>query len=115
MIKKGKAELLRQLLQHLDLKGTKSLFDLVQAFQHTSFQSRKLYRCFEVYREMLSDPTCVIFMGLSGAMIPGGMRKVIRDMIEMKLIDVIVFTGANVFRGIFDSFGNRHYVGFEGG
>jgi deoxyhypusine synthase len=38
---------------------------------------------------MLSDPACVIFIGLSGAMIPGGMRRVIREMIEMKLIDVI--------------------------
>jgi deoxyhypusine synthase len=54
-------------------------------------------------------------MGLSGAMIPGGMRKVIRDMIEMKLVDVIVSTGANVFHDIFESFGYRHYVGSEEG
>ena len=49
-------------------------------------------------------------MGLSGAMIPGGMRKVIRDMIEMKLIDVIVSTGANIFHDLFESLGYRHYV-----
>jgi len=39
---------------------------------------------------MLKDPACIIFLGLSGAMIPGGMRNVIRDMIEMKLVDVMV-------------------------
>jgi deoxyhypusine synthase len=115
MIQKGKSKFLRQPLQHLNLKETQSLFDLVQAFQHTSFQSWNVYKCFEVYREMLNDPTCVIFMGLSGAMIPGGMRKVIRDMIDMKLIDVIVSTGANVFHDLFESFGYRHYVGFEEG
>ena len=60
---------------------------------------------------MLNDPECIIFIGLSGAMIPGGMRKVIRDMIEMKLIDVIVSTGANIFHDLFESFGYRHYVG----
>jgi deoxyhypusine synthase len=48
-------------------------------------------------------------------MIPGGMRRVIRDMIEMKLIDVIVSTGANIFHDIFESFGYRHYVGSEEG
>jgi deoxyhypusine synthase len=64
---------------------------------------------------MLDDPACVIFLGLSGAMIPGGMRRVIRDMIEMKLVDVIVSTGANMFHDLFEGFGYRHYVGSEEG
>ena len=64
---------------------------------------------------MLNDPACIVFIGLSGAMIPGGMRRVIRDMIEMKMIDVIVSTGANIFHDLFESFGYRHYVGSEEG
>ena len=114
-MKKRESKFLQQPVQHLDLKGTKSLLDLVQAFQRTSFQSRNVFKCFEVFRKMLGDPTCIIFMGLSGAMIPGGMRKVIRDMIEMKLIDVIVSTGANIFHDLFESSGYRHYVGSEEG
>ena len=115
MMKKGKSEFLRNPICHLDLKEIQSLFDLVQAFQNTSFQSRNVFKCFEVFRKMLADPACVIFLGLSGAMIPGGMRKVIRDMIEMKLIDVVVSTGANIFHDVFESFGYRHYVGSEEG
>ncbi len=65
------------------------------------------------FRNMLADPRCLIFLGLSGAMIPGGMRRVIRDMIEMKLVDVIVSTGANIFHDLFESFGYRHYIGNE--
>ena len=64
---------------------------------------------------MLGDPRCVIFLGLSGAMIPGGMRKVIHDMVEMNLVDVIVSTGANLFHDIFESFGFRHYIGSKAG
>ena len=115
MIRKIKSRLLQQSIQHLDLKKTENLLDLVQAFQYTSFQSRNVYKCFEVFRRMLSDTNCVIFMGLSGAMIPGGMRKVIHDMVEMNLVDVIVSTGANIFHDIFESFGYRHYVGSEEG
>jgi deoxyhypusine synthase len=48
-------------------------------------------------------------------MIPGGMRRVIRDMVVMNLVDVIVSTGANIFHDIFESFGYRHYVGSEEG
>src|SRR4030043_1032855 len=115
MMRKGKSKFLQQPIQHLNLKETKSLFDLVQAFRHTSFQSRNIFKCFEVFRKMLDDPACIIFLGLSGAMVPGGMRRVIRDMIEMKLVDVIVSTGANIFHDIFESSGFRHYIGFVEG
>ena len=114
-MKKRRSKFLQQPIQHVNVKETKNLLDLVQAFQHTSFQSRNLFKCFEVFRKMLEDPACIIFLGLSGAMIPGGMRNVIRDMIEMKLVDVMVSTGANIFHDLFESFGYRHYVGSEEG
>src|SRR4030042_7127527 len=114
-MKNKKTQFLQQPVQHLDPKAAKSLLDLVRAFPRTSFQSRNVFKCFEVFRKMLDDPDCIIFMGLSGAMIPGGMRRVIQEMIEMKLVDVIVSTGANIFHDLFESFGYRHYVGSEEG
>lgn len=115
MKKKVRSKFLKRPVQHLDLKKTHSLLDLVQAFRHTSFQSRNIFKCFEIFQKMLSDPRCLIFLGLSGAMIPGGMRKVIRDMIDMQLVDVIVSTGANMFHDLFEALGFRHYMGKEGG
>jgi deoxyhypusine synthase len=115
MRKKEKSQYLRKPVQHVSVKTRHTLLDLVQAFEHTSFQSRNVYKCFETFRKMLQDPTCIIFMGLSGAMIPGGMRGVLRDMIEMKLVDVLVSTGANMFHDLFESCGYRHYVGSENG
>ena len=115
MARREKSRFLHKAVRHLDVKKAHNLLDLVRAFQNTSFQSRNVYKCYKVFREMLQDPGCVIFLGLSGAMIPGGMRRVIRDMVEMKLVDVIVSTGANVFHDIFESFGYRHFVGVENG
>ena len=74
MTKKGKSKFLREPIRHLNLRELENFFNLVQAFQHTSFQSRNIYKCCEVYRKMLKDPSCVIFIGLSGAMISGGLR-----------------------------------------
>jgi deoxyhypusine synthase len=113
MIRKKKY--LRHPVEHLDLQKVESLLDLVRAFEHTSFQSRNLFKCFDVYRSMLKDPACIIFLGLSGAMIAGGMKRILRDMIEMRLVDVIVSTGANIFHDIFEGCGYRHYVGSEEG
>lgn len=59
---------------------------------------------------MLADKEAVIFFGLSGALIPGGMRKVIRDMIALNMIDVLVSTGANLYHDFFESLGHNHYV-----
>jgi deoxyhypusine synthase len=115
MTKKVRSKFLSRPVEHLDLKKVHSIFEMVQSFQHTSFQSRNIFKCFETYRNMLADPRCLIFLGLSGAMIPGGMRKVIRDMIEMKLVDVVVSTGANIFHDLFEGFGFRHYLGKEVG
>jgi deoxyhypusine synthase len=115
MMNRRKSTFLRKPVQHLDLKEARTLYDLVQAFRYTSFQSRNIFKCFEVFKKMLNDPTCIIFLGLSGAMIPGGMRKVIRDTIEMNLVDVIVSTGANIFHDLFESSGYRHYIGSEEG
>jgi deoxyhypusine synthase len=115
MAKKERSRFLHRPVQHINVQKTWTLADLIHAFQYTSFQSRNLYKCFDVFRDMLRDPKCVIFLGLSGAMIPGGMRKVIRDMIDMNLVDVVVSTGANIFHDVFESFGFHHYIGFENG
>jgi len=114
-MEKEKRKFLNQPIKHIDLRKTKTLLDLLEGFRYTSFQSRNMFKCFDVFRKMLKEPNCIIFLGLSGAMIPGGMRRVIRDMIEMKLFDVLVSTGANIFHDIFEGFGYSHYIGTEEG
>ncbi|MCX6013079.1 MAG: deoxyhypusine synthase family protein, partial [Chloroflexi bacterium] len=52
-----------------------------------------------------------IFLGLAGAMVPSGMRKVIAYLIENRMIDCIVSTGANLFHDVHESLGKYHYKG----
>jgi len=35
------------------------------------------------------DPECTILMGMSGAMVPAGMRRVVRFMIENRLAEEV--------------------------
>jgi deoxyhypusine synthase len=103
--------LLSKKIKHLNLRKKRSAHSILNSFSNTSFQSRNLSRCFSIFKTMLADQDAVIFFGLSGAMVPGGMRRVIRDMIKLNMIDVLVSTGANLYHDFFESQGYSHFVG----
>src|SRR5439155_731328 len=98
-------------VQHYDVAKVRSVSEALEAFNATSFQSRNLGRCFKIWLKMLNDPERpLIFFGLSGAMIAGGMRRIIRDLIAFHAIDVLVSTGANLSHDLYESLGGRHYM-----
>ncbi|MEM2082964.1 MAG: deoxyhypusine synthase family protein [Nitrososphaerota archaeon] len=88
------------------------IVDLVKQFEKTSFQSRNLYKAFQVLKLMETDKDRpIIFLSLAGAMIPGGMKGVIIDLIKNNMVDVIVSTGANITHDIIEGLGYSHYIG----
>src|SRR5579875_3835660 len=111
-VRKQRDGLLSTPVQQLDLSSVKSVRDLVKAWSKTSIQSRSIAECATVYENMISDPARpTIMLGLSGALIAGGLRKVIRDLVEAGFVDVIVSTGAILYQDIYQSLGFRHFIG----
>jgi deoxyhypusine synthase len=106
-----KGELLNKKISHVDVSNKNNLHDLLVSFQTTSFQSRNLAKCLQVYKRMLSDEKSVILLGLAGALVPGGMRKTLTDMIRHRLVDVVVSTGANLYHDFLEASGGHHYIG----
>src|SRR5437016_9210507 len=94
MHKPTKAELTSVPIEHLDLEKTTSVADLVDGYKRISFQARTLGMCASVLENAMTDPQCTVFFGGAGALTPGGLRKVMRDMVEFGLVDVVVTTGA---------------------
>ncbi len=92
---------------------TNSATSLLEKMAGTAFQGRQLGEAFSVWKSMLADPECTILMGLSGAMVPGGMRRLVRFLIENRLIDILTSTGANFFHDIHESKGFHHFHGSE--
>jgi len=86
------------------------LSEILEDMSKTGFQGRKLGEAFLTWKEMLAEETTIL-MGLSGAMVPGGMRRVISYLIENNYIDVLVSTGANIFHDINEALGYKHYQG----
>lgn len=112
MRKIQKKNLLTTPINPIDLERTSTIKDLVDGFRHTSIQSRNIARCAAVYENMLLDkarPT--IFLGLSGPLVAGGLRKLIRDMIEFGIVDVVVTIGAIPYQDFYNARGYKHYIG----
>jgi deoxyhypusine synthase len=85
-----------------------SVAEYLDSCKDISFQARSLGIAFQVWKNALKDNT-TIFLGLSGAMTPAGLRELVVYLIEKRLIDVLVTTGANVFHDIHETLGGKHY------
>lgn len=107
-----RASLLKTPVRAVDVEKVRGVADLVEQFARSSIQARNLARCFEVWENALRDkrrPT--ILLGLSGPLIAAGLRKVLRDIVEWGLVDVVVSTGAVLYQDLYQTIGGKHWMG----
>jgi deoxyhypusine synthase len=107
----SKEEILSRPTRPFAVDQATSASAVLEKMAGTAFQGRQLGRAFDVWKQMLADPECTILMGLSGAMVPAGMRRLVTYMIENRLIDALTSTGANFFHDIHETKGFFHYQG----
>jgi deoxyhypusine synthase len=60
----------------------RSIGQLVDGMLYTGFQGRKLAESVQAWNNMLKEEDLTVMMGLTGAMVPAGMRKVIVHLIK---------------------------------
>jgi deoxyhypusine synthase len=94
----------------LEIDDSDTVASLLSKMGSTGFQGRNLSTAAKVWHEMLAE-NVFIFLGLAGAMVPAGMRRLLTFLIERRYIDCVVSTGANPFHDIHESLGFQHYVG----
>jgi len=109
---RGRRALLKKSVVPVDVARIRGIGDLLTAFQKTSIQARNLGRALEVWENALRDPRRpTILLGLSGPLIAAGLRKVLRDVVEWGLVDVVVSTGAVLYQDLYQTIGGRHWIG----
>jgi deoxyhypusine synthase len=110
-MEKNKAELLTTEIRHIDIK-TFDFESLIDGMQGTAFQARNLSRAAKIVEQMLKDDSCGVILCLAGSLVSAGLKKVIVDMIDNNMIDVIVSSGANIVdQDFFEALGFKHYQG----
>lgn len=103
-----KHEILSSPTRPLTIDRRKNVAALLQKMQGISFQGRNLAAAYHVWHRMLQERV-TIMMGMSGAMVPAGMRRLVVYLLKNRLIDCLVSTGANFFHDIHESLGRLHY------
>lgn len=107
----SRTRLLKSPTEPIDVSGKQSISEFLEDMSLTGFQGRKLAEAADVWTRMLRKKNCIIWLGLAGALVPAGMRKVISYLIRRRMIDVLVSTGANLYHDCFEARGNKHYLG----
>ena len=103
--------LLRFPTKPIEISSKDTISELLHGMRSTAFQGRKLGEVADVWTRMLKKKGCVVWLGLSGALVPGGLRKVLSYLIRRRMIDVLVSTGANLYHDCFEARGGKHYLG----
>jgi deoxyhypusine synthase len=103
---------LRKPVKHIKISGTLTVDELMQQFKNSgSLGAGRLASACDIYEKMVRDKECTIFLALSGAVVPAGMRTLITDLIRKKLVDIIVSTGACMVHDAIEAIGGHHYKG----
>ncbi len=98
-----------RIVQPVSVKSEMSLNELILQFENSgAFGAGRLSEATRIFEQIASDKEALKFLGLAGAMVPAGMRRVIVEMIREEYINVIVSTGANLTHDLIEAFGGHH-------
>jgi deoxyhypusine synthase len=111
MAEPTKKDLLKDLVVGIDIKQH-DVRPLVEAMADMAFQARNLGRAARIYDTMLADRECSVIVCMAGSLCSAGLREVFVDMVENRMVDAIVSTGANIVdQDFFEGLGFKHYRG----
>jgi deoxyhypusine synthase len=97
-------------IRHAEIRGTMTADALVRQMGSCAFGAGRIAAACDVLEQMQAEDVTKFF-GLSGAMVPAGMRHMVADMIRDGYIDVLVTTGANMVHDVIEGVGGCHTRG----
>ena len=99
-------------VKQIEIKSGMSVGELVREMEAAGvLGAGKIGEASKIVAEMFGDPKCTVFLTLAGPLVPGGLRKIIANLLEDGYVDVIVTTGANLVHDMVESLGFKHYKG----
>ncbi len=101
-------------IRHIKISKDMKVNDLVRQMELSGVMGAgSLAKAVDIFEAMIKDKDSKVFLGQAGAMVPGGMRQILIDMIDLRLIDVFVTTGATLTHDLVEALGFAHYIGSE--
>ncbi len=100
-------------VNQIDLNNINSIDELVKQYYEAGvFGAGKVGKAVEILYEAKQNNSTFL-VGLAGAMVPGGLRKVISQAIRDGYIHSLTTTGANITHDLIEAFGGMHIKDVE--
>jgi deoxyhypusine synthase len=98
-------------VKQMKIRHRMSIADIASEMRKTGvLGAGKFAKAVDITKNMfLKEYTC--FLSLAGPMVAGGLRQIIRDLVNDNYLDAIISTGANVTHDLIEALGYRHIIG----
>lgn len=98
----------------MEVKENMSVLDLIEEMGKSGvLGAGRLSKATQLFADSIKDEDTSIFLSVAGPMVPGGLRKIIFDLINDGFVDVLITSGANITHDLVESFGGGHYRGIS--
>lgn len=99
-------------VNHISISRGMKASDLVNQMAGSNVMGAgRIAKASKIMQDMFADKDCTVFLGLAGAMVPGGMKNILIDMLKSGKVHVFVSTGANLTHDVFEALGFNHFQG----
>ncbi|MFB6152203.1 MAG: deoxyhypusine synthase [Haloarculaceae archaeon] len=95
---------------HAEARAGMTVGELADEYAGGGVGASELHEAVDVFADMLDDDVTV-FLGLAGAMVPAGMRRIVADLVRDGHVDALVTTGANLTHDAIEAIGGKHHHG----
>lgn len=92
----------------LQVDRDRSVAGLLEKLEGVGFGGKQLAEAHRIWLDMLGDNT-TIFLAMSGALIPAGMRRLLAYIIKNRFVDVVVAPGRLLFHDLHETLGRQHF------
>ena len=85
--------------------------DFVKDWSSAGFSAARISQAAKLVKKMVDDKDCKIFLSISGALIPAGMRNVLGEFFKNNWVHGVIVTGATLTHDLAEALGYNHYKG----
>ncbi len=100
-------------VEHARVSAGMTVAELADEYGRAGIGAADLHEAIDVTGEIFASPDTTTFLGLAGAMVPAGMRRVVADLIREGHVDALVTTGATLTHDAIEAIGGNHHHGRE--
>jgi len=102
-------------INQMEIQEKMSVLEIIEEMEKSGvLGAGRLSRATKLLAQVITDEDTAVFLSIAGPMVPGGLRKIIRDLIEKEQIDLLITSGANLTHDLLEAFGGSHYREIHG-